>query len=149
MLIQNSFTFSDSILVYLVCILYQLHYGGLCAWLRALDTSALRLNKIKEFGLPTRFCVGYNGGARLTNVFDSVEEVLILDRLRHLNLHSLRLTWPLTRILITMYFLELLFRILLFLRSITRWQLHYLILINFNSNLILVHKCALVDASDE
>lgn len=55
MLVQNSFAFSDSVLVDLVRGFYQLDDGGLRAWLRAFTAATLGLDKIKEFRLPSGF----------------------------------------------------------------------------------------------
>ena len=138
--------------------------GGLRAWLRALSTATtLRLYKIKKLGFPSRFRIRHYSGTWLANVLDMVEEILILNRVRHLNLHGLRVhRTPIMRssliaFNVTFAELALLVQVVLLFRIIARRQLHILTMviasvhhnIRLQILLMIVHECALIDAPDE
>ena len=150
MLIQNSFAFSDSVLVYLVGRFDQLNYGWFGAWLRTVSAAILRLHKVKELWLPSRLRVGHDGWARLANIFYTIEEVLILYRIWNLDLHGLGIACTLSRVLITLNpFAECSVMIIFSFGSVAGRQLHHLVLTVINQILLLVRECALVNASDE
>ena len=79
-------------MIYLVRGFYELDDRLLGTLLLTFSSAVLKLDKVKEFWLPASLRIRHDGGARLSDVFFSIEEALAFGGVCRLNLHGLCVT---------------------------------------------------------